>query len=103
MIPHYYVLLNNHTKQIAFLKLPKKHYLFLITEEQIFLKPKNDFNLKEKLYILNHSTDVLWKRISLYKTLFFKLFYNSITPDKLKIIPLNGKINILISGKIIRK
>lgn len=103
MIPDYYVLINNHTKQIAFLKLPKKHYLFLITEEQISLKPKNDFNLREKLYILNHSTDVLWKRISVCRALFFKFFYNSITPDKLKIVAINGKINILISGKIVRK
>lgn len=103
MIPNYYVLLNNHTKQIAFLKLPKKHYLFLITEEQISLKPRNDFNLKEKLYILNPSTDVLWKRISLSKALFFKLFYNTITPDNLKIIPINGKINISINKKIVKK
>jgi hypothetical protein len=95
----HYVLLNNHTKKPFYITLNGKTYTF-IASRQYFLKSKKDFfSIKEKLYILNLSSDVIWSPISTPHRLYKTLFCNAISPLNLEINIIKGKVIPYVSKK----
>lgn len=97
----FYILVNADTNKPLFLKLPKKHFIF-IANEHYFSSTENidEFTLEEKLCVLNHPINLVWKKISLLKVLFKYIFFNTTTPVDFKLFPMNNKITILINGKV---
>lgn len=88
----HYLLLNNHTKKPFYITLNGKTYTF-IASRQYFLKSKKEFfSIKEKLYILNLSCDVIWSPISTPQMFYKALFHNAISPLNLKINIVKGKV-----------
>ena len=103
MSQQYFVLLSEDTERISFLKLPQKHYLFLVTENYFNIRNKNDFTTKEKLFITNNSTKVTWKRITIIKALVLKIFFNAISPLDFKIEIIEGKVMYKIKNAYMRR
>jgi len=88
----YYLLLYKPTKNPFKITLRGRTYMFIVNKKY-FTNPKNDFfSLKEKLYILNLSCDVIWKPISTLQMFYKILFHNAIFPSNLNLNIVNGKV-----------
>lgn len=62
----FYLLVHKDTKKTFILKLPKKHFSFIVNESYFLFKmDEEEFTLEEKLCLLNHSENITWKQISL--------------------------------------
>lgn len=97
----FYILVNANTNKPLFLKLPKKHFIFIVNENCFsYLENIDEFTLEEKLCVLNHPTNLYWKEISLIEVLFKYIFFNITNPKDFKLLPMNNKITILINGKV---
>ena len=95
----HYLLLNSHTKSPVKITLCSNNYMF-IANRQYFANLKEDFfSLKEKLYILNLSYDVIWSPISVPQLFYKTLFYNATSPLNLKLNIAKGKVTPYISKK----
>lgn len=100
---HYFLLVHSDNKKTFVLKLAKKHYVFLVDNYYFSYKGEgDDFTLEEKLCVLNHSTKCNWKEISPIRAFFSHIFLNTTSPNKLKIIPMNKKITVLVNDKVVR-
>lgn len=88
----HYLLLNKRTGNPFKLPLYGNTYMFIVNR-QYFSKPNKDFfSLKEKLFILNLSCNIVWRPIS-FSTMFYKIiFYNTIHPSNLNLNIVNGKV-----------
>jgi len=87
----HYLLLDKHTKNPFKLTMYGKTYMFIVNS-QYFSKPNKDFfSLKEKLYILNLSCDIIWKPISLPKMFYNIIFNAAISPSLLNLNIVKGK------------
>lgn len=95
----HYLLLDKHTRNPFKLTMYGKPYMF-IANRQYFSKPNKDFfSLKEKLYILNVSCDIIWSPISISK-MFYKIIFNTtISPSLLKLNIVKGKASPYILKK----
>jgi len=92
LLHEYYLLLDKQTKSPFKITIRDKNYMFIVNKEY-FLEPKNDFfNLKEKLYILNSSCDIIWSPISMLQMFYKTIFYNAIYPSNLNLNIVNGKV-----------
>jgi len=88
----YYLLLDNSTKNPFKVPLCGRTYMF-IANKNYFINPTDDFfSLKEKLYILNLSCDVIWKPISMPQMFYKIIFHNAIFPSNLNLNIINGKV-----------
>jgi len=88
----HYLLLDKHTKNPFKLTIYGKTYMFIVNRNY-FLMPKNDFfSLKEKLYILNSTCDIVWSPISMLQMFYKTIFYNAIYPSNLNLNIINGKV-----------
>lgn len=87
----HYLLLDKITRNPFRLTMYGKTYMFIVNS-QYFSNPNKDFfSLKEKLYILNLSCDIIWRPISL-PTMFYKIIFNSaISPSLLNLNIVKGK------------
>ena len=88
----YYLLLDKPTKNPFKIKLYGKTYMFIVNKKY-FINPQNGFfSLKEKLYILTSSCDVIWKPISIPQMFYRIIFHNAIFPSYLNLNIINGKV-----------
>ena len=88
----HYMLIDKHTKNPFKLKMYGKTYMFIVNS-QYFSRPTKDFfSLKEKLYILNLSCDIIWRPISSLQMFYKTIFYNAIYPSNLNLNIINGKV-----------
>ena len=97
----FYLLLHKDTKKTFVLKLPRKHFSFIVNDQ--YFSNKNideEFTLEEKLCLLNHSKNIFWKQISIAEMLFRTVFLNITTPIDFQLFLNRNKINILINGKV---
>ena len=97
----FYLLVHKDTKKTFVLKLPKKHFSFIVNDQ--YFSNKNideEFTLEEKLCLLNHSNNITWRQISLVEVLFRTIFLNITTPVDFQLFLNRNKINILINGKV---
>lgn len=95
----YYLLLDNHTMKPLWITLNKKTYMFLVNR-QYFLNPKKEFfSIKEKLYILNLSCNVVWNPISTFNHFYKAILFNTISPCNLQLNIVRGKVTPYISKK----
>lgn len=99
----FYLLVHKDTKKSYVLKLPKKHFYFIVNDDYFSL-PRNEFQeeltLEEKLCVLNHSEDISWKEISVWEVLFRTIFLNITTPNDLYLILTRSKLSILVNGTV---
>ena len=97
----FYLLVHKDTKKTFVLKLPKKHFSFIV-DDYYFSSEKNeeDFTLEEKLCLLNHSENITWKQISLAEVLFRSVFLNITTPVAFQLFLNRNRVDILINGKV---
>lgn len=97
---HFYLLVHKNTRKPFVLKLPKKHFSFIVDDYYFtFNKDTEEFTLEEKLCLLNHSESIAWKQISLIEMLFRTLFLNITTPIDFQLFLNRNSIHILINGK----
>ena len=95
----YYLLIDNLTKKSLKLRLFNKTYIFIVNRDYFLNQKKDFFSLKEKLYILNLSYDVVWVPISIFQMCYKVLLYNTISPTNLKLHITKGKAMPYISKK----
>jgi len=97
----FYLLVHKDTKKAFVLKLPKKHFSFIVDDYYFsFAKNEEEFTLEEKLCLLNHSDNITWKQISLVEVLFKTIFLNITTPFDFEVFLNRNKVNILVNGKV---
>lgn len=97
----FYLLVHKDTKKAFVLKLPKKHFSFIVNEYYFFLeRNEEELTLEEKLCLLNHSENITWKQISLAEVLFRTIFLNITTPVDFQLFLNRNKVDILINGKV---
>ena len=97
----FYLLVHKDTKKTFVLKLPRKHFSFIVNDQ--YFSNKNldeEFTLEEKLCLLNHSENITWKQISLPEVLFRTVFLNITTPVDFQLFLNRNKVDILVNGKI---
>ena len=97
----FYLLVHKDTNKAFVLKLPKKHFSFIVNDYYLsFEKNEEEFTLEEKLYLLNHSENITWKQISLAEVLFWTVFLNITTPIDFQLFLNRNRVDILVNGKI---
>ena len=97
----FYLLVHKDTKKTFVLKLPKKHFSFIVDDYYFSSeKSEEDFTLEEKLCLLNHSENITWKQISLAEVLFRSVFLNITTPVAFQLFLNINRVDILVNGKI---
>ena len=97
----FYLLVHKDTNKAFVLKLPKKHFSFIVNDYYLsFEKNEEEFTLEEKLYLLNHSENITWKQISLAEALFRTVFLNITTPIDFQLFLNRNRVDILVNGKI---
>lgn len=97
----FYLLVHKDTNKTFVLKLPRKHFSFIVNEYYFFLeKNEEELTLEEKLYLLNHSENITWKKISLAEVLFRTVFLNITTPANFQLFLNRNKVNILVNDKV---
>ena len=97
----FYLLVHKDTNKAFVLKLPKKHFSFIVNDYYLsFEKNEEEFTLEEKLYLLNHSENITWKQISLAEVLFRTVFLNITTPIDFQLFLNRNRVDILVNGKI---
>ena len=97
----FYLLVHKDTNKAFVLKLPKKHFSFIVNDYYLsFEKNEEEFTLEEKLYLLNHSENITWKQISLAEVLFRTVFLNITTPIDFQLFINRNRVDILVNGKI---
>lgn len=97
----FYLLVHKDTNKTFVLKLPRKHFSFIVNDYYFsFEKDEEEFTLEEKLCLLNHSGDITWKQISLAEVLFRTIFLNITNPVAFQLFLNRNKINILVNGKV---
>ena len=97
----FYLLVHKDTKKAFVLKLPKKHFSFIVDDYySSFEKNEEEFTLEEKLCLLNHSKNIFWKRISIAEMLFRTIFLNITTPINFQLFLNRNKVDILVNGKV---
>lgn len=87
----YYILLDKQTMKPLWIPLNKKSYMFLAKRQYFLNQEKEFFSLKEKLFILNLSYDVVWWYIPGIAYFFMIVFFNAINPSCLKLNINKGK------------
>lgn len=98
---HFYLLVHKDTKKTFVLKLPRKHFSFIVNDYYFSCeKADEEFTLEEKLCLLNHSENIAWKQISLVEVLFRTIFLNITTPLDFELFLNRNKVNILVNGKV---
>ena len=98
---HFYLLVHKDTKKTFVLKLPRKHFSFIVNDYYFSSeKVKEELTLEEKLCLLNHSKNITWKQISLPEVLFRTVFLNITTPADFELLLNRNKVNILVNGKV---
>lgn len=101
MIRDFYLLVHNDTKKPLFLKLPKKHFIFITDEYYFPIQKEIDyFTLSEKLYVVNNLSNFSWKKISPIELIFRCIFFNTTSPFDFKLYFMDKKIAISVNGKI---
>lgn len=97
----FYLLVHKDTKKTFFLKLPKKHFSFIVNDYYFYFeKNQEEFTLEEKLCLLNHSENITWNQISLAEVLFRTIFLNITTPVAFQLFLNRNKVDILVNGKV---
>ena len=97
----FYLLVHKDTNKTFVLKLPRKHFSFIVNEYYFFLeKNEEELTLEEKLCLLNHSENITWKKISLAEVLFRTVFLNITTPANFQLFLNRNKVNILVNDKV---
>ena len=97
----FYLLVHKDTKKTFVLKLPRKHFSFIVDDYYLsFEKNEEEFTLEEKLCLLNHSENIAWKQISLAEMLFRVIFLNITTPIDFQLFLNRNRVDILVNGKI---
>lgn len=92
-----YVLVLKNTHEKLKIKVNNKnYYIYADNQREIFHPPKDDFRIKEKLFILSYPLEVVWVPISDIAYDFLRAFYFFIKPRHLVIEPLNGKVIIRV-------
>lgn len=101
MLKNFYLLVHTDTKKPLYLKLPKKHFIFITDEYYFPIQKEIDyFTLSEKLYVVNNLSNFSWKKISPIELIFRRIFFNTTTPFNFELYPLNNQVAICINGKI---
>lgn len=95
----YYLLLNSNSKKPLMIQLYGKYYMFITTREYFINPIREFFSLKEKLYILNFSYEVIWNPISYMSYFYRTIFFNVIHPSSLQLNITKGKVTPYISKK----
>lgn len=97
----FYLLVHKDTNKTFVLKLPKKHFSFIVNEFYfLFEMNEEEFTLEEKLCLLNHSENITWKQISIAEVLFRTIFLNITTPADFQLFLNRNKVDILVNGKV---
>lgn len=97
----FYLLVHKDTKKTFILKLPRKHFSFIVDDYYFSYKNTDEeFTLEEKLCLLNHSENITWKQISLAELLFRTVFLNITTPIDFQLFLNRNKVDILVNGKV---
>ena len=97
----FYLLVHKDTNKTFVLKLPRKHFSFIVNEYYFFLeKNEEELTVEEKLYLLNQSENITWKKISLAEVLFRTVFLNITTPVDFQLFLNRNKVSILVNGKV---
>ena len=97
----FYLLVHKDTIKTFVLKLPRKHFSFIVDDYYFsFEKNEEEFTLEEKLCLLNHSENITWKQISLAEVLFRSVFLNITTPVAFQLFLNRNRVDILVNGKI---
>ena len=97
----FYLLVHKETKKAFVLKLPKKHFSFIVDDYYFsFEKNEEEFTLEEKLCLLNHSKNITWQQISLTEVIFRTIFLNITTPVAFQLFLNRNKVDILVNGKV---
>ena len=97
----FYLLVHKDTNKAFVLKLPKKHFSFIVNDYYLsFEKNEEEFTLEEKLYLLTPSENITWKQISLAEVLFRTVFLNITTPIDFQLFLNRNRVDILVNGKI---
>ena len=99
----FYLLVHKDTNKTFVLKLPKKHFYFIVNDNYFSItrnESEEELTLEEKLCVLNHSENIAWKEISICEVLFRTIFLNITTPINLHLFLNRNKLNILLNGKV---
>ena len=97
----FYLLVHKDTNKTFVLKLPRKHFSFIVDDYYLsFEKNEEEFTLEEKLCLLNHSNNITWRQISLVEVLFRTVFLNITTPIDFQLFLNRNKVDILVNGKV---
>lgn len=97
----FYLLVHKDTNKTFVLKLPRKHFSFIVDDYYFsYENHLEEFTLEEKLCLLNHSENIAWKQISLAEVLFRTIFLNITTPVDFQLFLNRNRVSILVNGKV---
>jgi len=88
----YVLFLSNSKKKLKIRVNNKNFFIYADTRNEVLIAPYNDFTLKEKLYILNYTFEVVWVPIFNVEYNLLRIFCSFIKPKHLAIIPVKGKV-----------
>jgi len=96
-VSKYVLTLRNTNTKLKIRVNGENYFIYADTARDMFFAPLNDFKLKEKLYILNYTLDVVWTPICDVKFAILQTLFSFIKPKHLVIKPTNGRVLINVN------